>query len=314
MDFVHKPVLLDECLEGLLIKPNGVYLDGTLGGAGHSLEIAKLLNEQGMLIGIDRDLEAIDASSKRLKDVLPKVRLVNDNYRNIKDVLRGLNVSGVDGILLDLGVSSYQLDNPERGFSYRYDSFLDMRMNTNDELTAFDVVNSYTKEELVRVFRDYGEEKWADRIAGFIIDERAKRQIRTTFELVDIIKAAIPKSARIDGGHPAKRVFQAIRIEVNQEISLLTSAVDDAIDCLNPGGRICIITFHSLEDRIVKDVFIDAAKDCICPPDFPKCVCNKRKRVKILTKKPILPTEDEIEINQRAHSAKLRIAEKMSEC
>ena len=187
-------------------------------------------------------------------------------------------------------------------------------MNTNDKLTAFDVVNSYTKDELVRIFRDYGEEKWADRIAEFILNERAKRQIRTTFELVDIIKAAIPKSARIDGGHPAKRVFQAIRIEVNQEISLLTNAVSDAIDCLNPGGRICIITFHSLDDRIVKDVFIDAAKDCICPPDFPKCVCNKRKRVKILTKKPILPTEDEIEINQRAHSAKLRIAEKMSEC
>lgn len=311
MEFVHKPVLLNECICNLNIKPNGIYLDGTLGGAGHSLEIAKLLNNEGTLIGIDRDITAINVSRSRLSDVKPTVNLVNDNYKNIKDVLSNLNITGVDGILLDLGVSSYQLDTPERGFSYRFDAPLDMRMNTNDEITAEYVVNQYTKEDLIRIFRDYGEEKWAVRIADFIVDKRRNTPIKTTFELVDIIKAAIPASARIDGGHPAKRVFQAIRIEVNGEIESLKKAIFDAIDVLNPKGRICIISFHSLEDRIVKDVFNESAKGCTCPPDFPKCVCNKKKTVKILSKKPIISTEDELNDNLRAHSAKLRVAEKI---
>ena len=311
MEFVHKPVLLNECICNLNIKPDGIYLDGTLGGAGHSLEIAKLLNNEGTLIGIDRDMTAINVSRSRLSDVKPTVNLVNDNYKNIKDVLSNLNITGVDGILLDLGVSSYQLDTPERGFSYRFDAPLDMRMNTNDELTAEYVVNQYTKEDLIRIFRDYGEEKWAVRIADFIVDKRRNTHIKTTFELVDIIKAAIPASARVDGGHPAKRVFQAIRIEVNGEIESLKKAIFDAIDVLNPKGRICIISFHSLEDRIVKDVFNESAKGCTCPPDFPKCVCNKKKTVKILSKKPIISTEDELNDNLRAHSAKLRVAEKI---
>ena len=311
MEFVHKPVLLNECICNLNIKPDGIYLDGTLGGAGHSLEIAKLLNNEGTLIGIDRDITAINVSRSRLSDVKPTVNLVNDNYKNIKDVLSNLNITGVDGILLDLGVSSYQLDTPERGFSYRFDAPLDMRMNTNDELTAEYVVNQYTKEDLVRIFRDYGEEKWAVRIAEFIVDRRRIAPIKTTFELVDVIKAAIPAGARVDGGHPAKRVFQAIRIEVNGEIESLKKAIFDAIDMLNPKGRICIISFHSLEDRIVKDVFNELARGCTCPSDFPKCVCNKKKTVKILSKKPIISTEDELNDNLRAHSAKLRVAEKI---
>lgn len=311
MEFVHKPVLLNECICNLNIKPNGIYLDGTLGGAGHSLEIAKLLNDEGTLIGIDRDMTAINVSRSRLSDVKPTVNLVNDNYKNIKDVLSNLNITGVDGILLDLGVSSYQLDTPERGFSYRFDAPLDMRMNTNDELTAEYVVNQYTKEDLIRIFRDYGEEKWAVRIADFIVDRRKNAPIKTAFELVDVIKAAVPAGARIEGGHPAKRIFQAIRIEVNGEIESLKKAIFDAIDVLNPKGRICIISFHSLEDRIVKDVFNESAKGCTCPPDFPKCVCNKKKTVKILSKKPIISTEDELSDNLRAHSAKLRVAEKI---
>ncbi len=311
MEFVHKPVLLNECICNLNIKPNGIYLDGTLGGAGHSLEIAKLLNNEGTLIGIDRDMTAINVSRSRLSDVKPTVNLVNDNYKNIKDVLSNLNITGVDGILLDLGVSSYQLDTPERGFSYRYDAPLDMRMNTNDEITAEYVVNRYTKEDLIRIFRDYGEEKWAVRIADFIVERRKNVPIKTTFELVDVIKAAVPAGARVEGGHPAKRIFQAIRIEVNGEIESLKQAIFDAIDVLNPKGRICIISFHSLEDRIVKDVFNESAKGCICPPDFPKCVCNKKKTVKILSKKPITSTDDELNENLRAHSAKLRVAEKI---
>lgn len=311
MEFVHKPVLLNECICNLNIKPNGIYLDGTLGGAGHSLEIAKLLNNEGTLIGIDRDMTAINVSRSRLSDVKPAVNLVNDNYKNIKDVLSNLNITGVDGILLDLGVSSYQLDTPERGFSYRYDAPLDMRMNTNDEITAEYVVNQYTKEDLIRIFRDYGEEKWAVRIADFIVERRKNAPIKTTFELVDVIKAAVPAGARVEGGHPAKRIFQAVRIEVNGEIESLKKAIFDAIDVLNPEGRICIISFHSLEDRIVKDVFNESAKGCICPPDFPKCVCNKKKTVKILSKKPIISTDDELNENLRAHSAKLRVAEKI---
>lgn len=314
MEFLHKPVLLNECIENLSIKPNGVYLDGTLGGAGHSLEIAKLLNEKGMLIGIDRDIEAINVSRERLAKVKPEVKLVNDNYKNIKDVLERIGVEKVDGILLDLGVSSYQLDNPERGFSYRYDAPLDMRMCTEDELTAEFVVNKYTKDELIRIFRDYGEEKWAVRVADFIVEKRKDKPILTTFDLVEVIKAAIPAGARVDGGHPAKRIFQAIRIEVNGEIDSLKHAIEDAIECLLPGGRICIISFHSLEDRIVKDVFLEASKGCKCPPDFPKCVCNNKKTINILTKKPILSTDIELNDNKRAHSAKLRVAEKICDC
>jgi len=309
MEFVHKPVLFNESIENLNIKPDGVYVDGTIGGAGHSLAIAKTLKENGMLIGIDRDLEALDVSRKRLYGVPPRVELVNDNYKNIKDILTKFNLSGVDGILLDLGVSSYQLDNAERGFSYRYDAPLDMRMNTNDKITAKDVVNKCTKEELIKIFRDYGEEKWAVRIADFIAKKRQEQEISTTFELVDIIKAAVPVGAR-DTGHPAKRVFQALRIYVNDEISELKGAVLNAIDCLNSKGRLCIITFHSLEDRIVKEVFNEQAKACICPPDFPTCVCGRVSKINLITKKPILPTEQEILENNRSHSAKLRVAEK----
>jgi len=311
MEFVHKPVLLNECIDNLNIKPDGIYLDGTLGGAGHSLEIARLLNEKGVLIGIDRDIEAINVSRERLIEVKPTVKLVNDNYKNIKDVLTRLEIDKVDGILLDLGVSSYQLDNPDRGFSYRYDAPLDMRMCTNDEITAEDVVNRYTKDDLIRIFRDYGEEKWAVRVADFIVTERENKPILTTFELVDIIKKAIPAGARVDGGHPAKRIFQAIRIEVNGEITSLKKAIYDAIDSLKPGGRICVISFHSLEDRIIKEVFNDLARGCTCPPDFPKCVCNHKKTVNILSKKPIISSDDELDENNRAHSAKLRVAEKI---
>ena len=311
MEFVHKPVLFDECMENLNIKLNGVYVDGTLGGAGHSLGIAKSLNKNGTLIGIDRDVEALAVSKQRLAEVNPKVIWVNDNHKNIKEILSNLGIYKADGILLDLGVSSYQLDNKDRGFSYRFDAPLDMRMNTNDKMTAKTVVNECTKEELIKIFRDYGEEKWSARIAEFIVAEREKKPIETTFELVDIIKAAVPAGAREEKGHPAKRVFQAIRIYVNEEISELENAVRNAIDSLNVGGRLCIITFHSLEDRIVKEVFNEEVKACICPPDFPTCVCGKKSRIKLVNRKPILPTDEELEINLRAHSAKLRVAEKI---
>ena len=311
MEFVHKPVLFDECMENLNIKADGVYVDGTLGGAGHSLGIAKSLKENGTLIGIDRDVEALAVSKQRLAEVNPKVILVNDNHKNIKEILNDLGIYKADGILLDLGVSSYQLDNKDRGFSYRFDAPLDMRMNTNDKMTAKTVVNECTKEELIKIFRDYGEEKWSARIAEFIVAEREKKPIETTFELVDIIKAAVPAGAREEKGHPAKRVFQAIRIYVNEEISELENAVRNAIDSLNVGGRLCIITFHSLEDRIVKEVFNEEAKSCICPPDFPTCVCGKKSRIKLVNRKPILPSDEELEINLRAHSAKLRVAEKI---
>lgn len=311
MEFVHKPVLFDECMENLNIKADGIYVDGTLGGAGHSLGIAKSLNKNGTLIGIDRDVEALAVSKQRLADVNPKVIFINDNHKNIKNILSNLGIYKADGILLDLGVSSYQLDNKDRGFSYRFDAPLDMRMNTNDKMTAKTVVNECTKEELIKIFRDYGEEKWATRIAEFIVVERKNKPIETTFELVDIIKAAVPAGAREEKGHPAKRVFQAIRIYVNEEISELENAVRNAIDSLNVGGRLCIITFHSLEDRIVKEVFNEEAKPCICPPDFPTCVCGKKSRIKLINKKPILPSAEELEVNLRAHSAKLRVAEKI---
>lgn len=310
MEFSHKPVMRDECLDGLDIKENGIYVDGTLGGAGHSIEILKILNKDGMLIGIDQDMDAIKASSERLSN-FENVKLVHNNFKNIKEILEGLDIKGVDGILLDLGVSSHQLDVAERGFSYMFDAPLDMRMNRESDFTALDVVNGYSKEELFRVIKEYGEEKWASRISDFIVRERKNGEILTTFALVDIIKAAIPASARREGPHPAKRTFQAIRIEVNGELKLLEMAVNDCIEVLNPNGRLCIITFHSLEDRIVKTVYKKNENPCTCPPDFPICICNKKPKIKIITKKPVLSSEDELITNPRARSAKLRIAEKI---
>lgn len=310
MEFKHVSVLLNECIEGLNIRENGIYVDGTLGGAGHTIRVLEKLKGSGRLIGIDQDAEAIMACTERLKNY-KNATLVHDNFSNIKKVLSNLNISGVDGILLDLGVSSYQLDTPERGFSYMHDAPLDMRMNEDSDFTAWNVVNEYEKDELVRVIKEYGEERWASRIADFIVKERKLKSIDTTFQLVDIIKAAIPASARRDGPHPAKRTFQAIRIEVNGELDILEGAINDCIDCLNPGGRICIITFHSLEDRIVKNVYKKRENPCTCPPEFPVCVCGKKPEVKILTRKPIIPSENEMEENPRSRSAKLRIAEKL---
>lgn len=312
MNFEHVSVLLEECMDGLAIRRDGIYVDGTLGGAGHSSEIVKRLGEGGMLIGIDQDTNALAASGKRL-EAYSNVKLVHSNFSDIKNVLKELGINGVDGILLDLGVSSHQLDVPERGFSYMNDAPLDMRMNLQAEFTAADVVNGYSKAELERVIKDYGEERWASRIAGFIVDKRAEKPIDTTFELVDVIKAAIPAAARREGPHPAKRTFQAIRIEVNQEIEILEKAVNDCIEVLNPNGRLCIITFHSLEDRIVKNVFKEKANPCTCPPSFPICVCNKKPEIKQITRKPIVSGSGELEDNHRARSAKLRVAEKLSQ-
>lgn len=310
MDFKHVSVLLNECIKGLNIKEDGIYVDGTLGGAGHSSHIAQELGENGRLIGIDQDQNALRASSERLKE-FKNVTLVHNNFSNIKEVLEELNISGADGILLDLGVSSHQLDVPERGFSYMNDAPLDMRMNSESSFSAMDIVNGYSKEELERIIREYGEEKWASRVADFIVKGREEKVIETTFELVDIIKAAIPASARREGPHPAKRTFQAIRIEVNKELEILEKAVKDCLDSLNPGGRLCIITFHSLEDRIVKNVYKERQNPCTCPPSFPICVCNNKPDIKIISKKPIIPSDEELEVNPRSRSAKLRIAEKI---
>ncbi|GFR34995.1 16S rRNA (cytosine(1402)-N(4))-methyltransferase RsmH [Thermobrachium celere] len=309
MEFKHVSIMLNECIEGLNIKPNGIYVDGTLGGAGHSSEIVKRLKD-GMLIGIDQDKDALKASIERLKDY-DNVKFVHNNFANIKDVLLDLGIEGVDGILLDLGVSSYQLDTPERGFSYMHDAKLDMRMNRDSYITAYDVVNFYTKERLTEIIKEYGEEKWASRIADFIVKQRAVKPIETTYELVDVIKAAIPASARREGPHPAKRTFQAIRIEVNREIEILEKAINDCLDVLNPEGRLCVITFHSLEDRIVKNVFKYRQNPCTCPPSFPVCVCGKKPDVEVITKKPIVPSQEELELNPRSRSAKLRIAKKI---
>lgn len=310
MEFSHVSVLLKECIKGLNIKESGKYLDGTLGGAGHSAEIIKNLGNCGILIGVDQDINAINASRNKLKEY-ENVIYVHNNFSNIKNILKELNINGLDGILLDLGVSSHQLDVPERGFSYMNNAPLDMRMDMTADFSAKDVVNGYSKEELFRVIRDYGEEKWALRIAEFIVRERNNKAIETTFELVDIIKAAIPAAARREGPHPAKRTFQAIRIEVNKEIEILKNAVNDCIDVLNPSGRLCIITFHSLEDRIVKNVYRERENPCTCPPSFPVCVCNKKPEIKIITKKPVVPTDTELDANPRSRSAKLRIAEKI---
>ncbi len=310
MDFNHVPVLYEECISNLNIKPEGVYVDGTLGGGGHAQGIGSRLGKDGLLIGIDRDMDAIDAAAERLAALTCRKALMHDNYANIKDVLHSLGISGIDGALLDLGVSSFQLDNGERGFSYMQDAPLDMRMNQEDDFTAYDIVNGYDKKQLSDVIRKYGEEKWASRISSFIVKARQQQAIKTTGQLVDIIKAAIPASARRDGPHPAKRTFQAIRIEVNSELEQLAQAVDAFCDVLLPGGRLCIITFHSLEDRIVKEAFTRRLNPCTCPKELPVCVCGKVADVAKVTGKPVTAGEMELEENPRARSAKLRVIEK----
>ncbi len=310
MEFKHKSVLLDECIENLKIRKDCVYVDGTLGGGGHSYHILKALNGTGMLIGIDRDTDALKAASEKLKE-FSNFKTVHDNHANIKNILERLELSGVDGILLDLGVSSYQLDEADRGFSYMHDAKLDMRMNREDELSAYEVVNNYSEEKLFRIFVDYGEEKFSRSIARKICQKRVERPIETTFELVDIIKSAMPSKALNEKQHPAKRVFQAIRIEVNQELEKLKQAVEDSILSLNDGGRLCIITFHSLEDKIVKHAYEEMEGRCTCPPDFPVCVCGYKSYGKIINKKPITSSDEELEENPRARSAKLRVFERI---
>lgn len=297
-------------MENLNIRPDGIYVDGTLGGGGHARGIGERLSEKGLLLGIDRDMDAIAAAGERLKDLECRKLLVNSTYAEIDSVLEENGIGGIDGALLDIGVSSFQLDNPERGFSYMHDAPLDMRMNRDDSFTAYDVVNGYNKRELTDIIRKYGEEKWASRIAEFIVRERKTKRINTTGELVEIIKKAIPAGARREGPHPAKRTFQAIRIEVNSELDQLREAIDKFCDVLNPGGRLCIITFHSLEDRIVKETFNRRLNPCTCPPEFPVCVCGKVSDVNKVTGKPIVPSEEELETNPRARSAKLRVIEK----
>lgn len=310
MEFKHISVLFNETIDGLNLKDGGIYVDGTLGGGGHSHGILSR-GKRISLIGIDQDKEAIEAAKKRLEEFEGSTTFVNDNFSNIKYILENLEIDGIDGAVLDLGVSSYQLDNKERGFSYMGDSKLDMRMNREKDFSAYEVVNEYSKEDLTRIFYEYGEEKWSSRIAQFIVEKREKKPIETTFELVDIIKAAIPQKARQEGSHPAKRVFQAIRIEVNNELGILENTVCDIVSKLNPGGRLAIITFHSLEDRIIKKTFQKLAAGCTCPKSFPVCVCNKQPVVAIITKKPILPSKEEEENNSRSKSAKLRILEKI---
>ena len=310
MEFNHVSVLLNECIEGLNIKENGIYVDGTLGGAGHSSEILKRLSNEGRLIGIDQDTDALKAAKERLKDY-SNVTFVHSNFSNIENVLDNLNIDGVDGILMDLGVSSYQLDEGERGFSYMKDAPLDMRMNRENDFSAYNVVNEYSEEDLYRIIRDYGEEKFAKRIASFIVENRQEKNIETTLELVEIIKNAIPAKARREGPHPAKRTFQAIRIEVNSELSILNKTIEDGVKKLNKGGRMAIITFHSLEDRIVKNKFRDLAVSCRCPKEFPVCVCGEKAKVKVISRKAIEPTKEEVEINPRSRSAKLRVIEKL---
>ena len=307
-EFKHIPVMLKECIEGLEIKRNGIYVDGTLGGAGHSFEIAKKLNNTGKLIGIDRDNDALVKAKETLKD-FDNIIYVNDNHDNIKKILAELDIENVDGILLDLGVSSYQIDEESRGFSYIKNSPLDMRMDKNQKLTAEDVINTYSEEKLATIIYKYGEEKFSRQIARNICESRKEKRIKTTEDLVQIIEKSVPRQK--SGGHPAKRTFQAIRIEVNNEIEPLYETVINAIDCLKPGGRLCIITFHSLEDRTVKDAYVDSLGKCTCPPDFPYCMCGNKPKGKIITKKPILPSEKEMEENTRSKSAKLRIFEKI---
>ena len=308
--FAHKSVLFEETIELLRIKPDGVYVDGTLGGGGHSLGVAERLSDRGLLIGIDRDEDALSAAGERLSVYSDRVRLVRGNYEDTVQIVHSFGIQGIDGMMLDLGVSSYQFDEAERGFSYREEAPLDMRMDRRDQKSAYDVVNGYTETELYHIIRDYGEDKFAKNIAKHIAAERAKAPIRTTTEFAEIVKQAIPAKMREGGGHPAKRTFQAIRIEVNRELDILRNSSDGLIDLLNPGGRLCIITFHSLEDRIVKTAFKTAENPCICPPDFPVCVCGRKPKGKCITRKPVVSGEAELLENPRAHSAKLRVFEK----
>ena len=310
MEFVHKSVLLNETIDGLNIQPDGIYVDGTLGGGGHAYEVCRRLGDKGSIVGIDQDAAAIEAAGNRLKDFEEKVTIVRSNYCDMKSKLHELGIDKVDGIVLDLGVSSYQLDTAERGFSYREDAPLDMRMDTRQKMTARDIVNDYEEMELYRVIRDYGEDKFAKNIAKHIVAARKVKPIETTGELTEIIRASIPMKYQKKSGHPAKRTFQAIRIELNRELEVLKDSLDDMIDLLNPGGRLCIITFHSLEDRIVKSAFRKNENPCTCPSDFPVCVCGKVSKGSILTRKPILPSEEEMEENSRTKSAKLRIFER----
>ena len=309
MEFKHVSVLLNECLDALNIKDDGIYVDCTLGGAGHSSHILQRLSKEGLLVGIDQDTDALKAAGERLKEYENK-KLVHNNFHNIDSILEELDIPKVDGILMDLGVSSYQLDEGERGFSYMKDAPLDMRMNRDREFSAYDVVNSYSMEDLWRIIRDYGEEKFAKRVAEFIVNRREEKPIETTLELVDIIKAAIPAKARREGPHPAKRTFQAIRIEVNGELEILNKAIEDGVNRLNKGGRMAIITFHSLEDRIVKLKFRELANPCTCPKEFPICVCGKKPLVKLISRKAIEPSKEEVEENPRSRSAKLRVIER----
>ncbi|MGN0243441.1 MAG: 16S rRNA (cytosine(1402)-N(4))-methyltransferase RsmH [Lachnospiraceae bacterium] len=310
MEFVHKSVLLDEVIDNLKIKPDGIYVDGTLGGAGHASVVCSKLNENGRLIGIDQDDAAITAASERLAPFGERATIVRSNYAAMKEVINSLGIDSVDGILLDLGVSSYQLDTVERGFTYREDTKLDMRMDRRQTRTAEDIVNDYSETELFRMIRDYGEDRFAKNIAKHICIARQKRRIETTGQLVEVIKNAIPMKIRATGGHPAKKTFQAIRIELNHELDVLRDSLDDMISLLHPGGRLCIITFHSLEDRIVKNSFRKAENPCTCPPEFPVCVCGKHSMGHVVTRKPIVPSEEELEDNPRAKSSKLRVFER----
>ena len=312
MEFNHYSVLLNETIENLNIKPDGIYVDGTLGGGGHAYQVASRLSEKGRLIGIDQDADAIAAAGERLKEFGDKITIIRSNYANMKEELHRIGVEKVDGIVLDLGVSSFQLDTPERGFTYRDENApLDMRMDDRQSLTAKDIVNGYSEMDLYRIIRDYGEDKFAKNIAKHIVQERAKKPIETTGELTEIIRTSIPMKVQVTGGHPAKRTFQAIRIELNKELEVLQNNLDDMIDLLNLGGRICIITFHSLEDRIVKTNFKRNENPCTCPSDFPVCVCGKKSKGKVVTRKPILPSEEELEVNSRSKSAKLRVFERV---
>ena len=310
MEFKHVSVLLEETIENLNISPDGIYMDGTLGGGGHAYEVCRQLSDKGHFFGIDQDDAAISAATKRLEEFSDKVTIIRSNYCNAKEALREKGVEKVDGIVLDLGVSSYQLDTVERGFSYKYDTDLDMRMDRRATLTAKNIVNEYSEMELYRIIRDYGEDQFAKNIAKHIVRYRADKPIETTGELNEIIKAAIPAKMRAKTGHPSKRTFQAIRIECNHELDVLKDSLDDMIEMLNPGGRLCIITFHSLEDRIVKSAFKKNENPCTCPPEFPVCVCGKVSKGKVITRKPILPSEEELEVNKRSKSAKLRVFER----
>lgn len=311
VEFVHKSVLLNETIDLLNVREGGIYVDGTIGGAGHSREILKRIGNDGLLIGIDQDTNALKKADSVLSKIGSNYKLFHANYKNFEDILNELNIDKVDGILLDLGVSSYQFDEGSRGFSYNYDARLDMRMDTTSNLSAWEIVNEYSKEELTKIIKDYSEERFASKIADKIVKKRSIKPIDTTFELVEVIKDAIPLKFRVKGGHPAKKTFQALRIETNDELGVLRNALDRMINRLNKNGRIAIISFHSLEDRIVKETFKYRFLDCVCPPESPVCTCDKKREVEIITRKPVVATEKELKENNRAHSAKLRVAEKI---